>query len=61
MGLGLLVSSLSKHANHSNNPGTWDVELDSTDILTVASMALSERGHGWIQQNWSGSGFPGPL
>jgi hypothetical protein len=34
-GAGLILSSLSKHANHSNNPGLCDAELISVRYLSI--------------------------
>jgi hypothetical protein len=50
MGLGLIVSSLAKHANHSNNPGMLFISLALGVPLTHRSMAHGQRLLRRIQQ-----------
>jgi hypothetical protein len=51
MGLGLIMSSLSKHANHANNPGTLLLLLCIGGTLINSSMAYRKRVLRWLQQN----------
>lgn len=55
-GLGILLSSLSKHANHTNNPGkphSFDSPVILVHQLFIPSVADRERDLWWIQQNWT--------
>jgi hypothetical protein len=56
MALGLIVSSLSKHANHSNNPGEQTTALAFlTDALS--SMAFRRPRDRGMEQNWTDLGY----